>query len=73
MQKKIRTLRIAIGANILLSALLLMLSKESDNFGIIIICGVFFRICNVCLIIELIMFFKYAMDMIKQLRKKEKD
>lgn len=73
MQKKIRTLRIAIGANILISAFLLMLSKELDSLGFVIICGVFFRICNVFLVIELIMFFKYAMDTIKQLRKKKKE
>ena len=71
MQKKIHTLRIAIGANILISALLLFLSKEVNNFGIIILCGLIFRICNILLIVEFIMFCKYAVDVIRQFRKRE--
>ena len=70
--QKIRALGIAIGANILLSAFLLILYKGLGNFGYIIICGLVFRLCNILLIIELLMLLWCIAGTIKQHFAKEK-
>lgn len=71
--QKIRALGIAIGANILLSAFLLILYKGLGNFGYIIICGLIFRLCNILLIVELLMLFWCIAGTIRQHFSKEKE
>lgn len=71
--QKIRALGIAIGANILLSAFLLILYKGLGDFGYILICGLIFRFCNILLIIELLMLLLCIAGTIRQHFSKEKE
>lgn len=72
-EKKIRTLGIAIGANVLFSAFILILYKGLGNFGYILICGLIFRLCNILLIIELLLLLWCIAGAIKQHFAKEKE